>query len=80
MSANPGRLVGWKYGAFIGGLVGAIALAMYPIAVDPYMNPKQWSEYLNFSFSFEINTRRRALTTKGTGRLRSGRQIEAISI
>ncbi len=79
MSANPGRLVGWKYGAFIGGLVGAIALAMYPIAVDPYMNPKQWSEYLNFSFSFGINTRG-ALTHESTGRLRSGRQIEATCI
>ncbi len=42
-----GRLVGWKYAAVVGGLFGTIALAMYPIAVDPYLNPKQWREYLN---------------------------------
>lgn len=36
-------LTGWRYAAMIGGLVGAIALAMYPIAIDPMMNPEKYS-------------------------------------
>ena len=41
------RWIGWRYGALVGGLVGIIAVAMYPIAVDPYFNPEKWSESVN---------------------------------
>jgi predicted MFS family arabinose efflux permease len=36
------RFVGWRYAVLVGGLVGAIALAMYPIAVAPYLYPEKW--------------------------------------
>lgn len=36
-------LVGWRYAALIGGLVGTIALAAYPVIIDPMMNPEKWS-------------------------------------
>ncbi|KAF7273804.1 small integral membrane protein 20 [Rhynchophorus ferrugineus] len=35
-------LVGWKYAALIGGLVASIALASYPIIIDPMINPDKW--------------------------------------
>ena len=41
------RLTGWRYGMLIGGLVGGIALVMYPIAVMPYMDSSQWSKLLS---------------------------------
>ncbi len=28
-----------------GGFAGAILLAMYPIAIQPYMQPEKWREY-----------------------------------
>jgi len=40
------KLVGWKYAAFIGGLVGTIAILMYPIAIHPYLFPQKWSKYI----------------------------------
>ncbi|KAL5012877.1 hypothetical protein ScPMuIL_011428 [Solemya velum] len=40
--AAPKLLKGWRYAAMIGGLVGAIGLALYPIAVDPYLHPEKW--------------------------------------
>lgn len=36
------RLVGWRYATLIGGLVGLIGLTLYPIAIDPYLNPDKW--------------------------------------
>ncbi|XP_066248776.1 small integral membrane protein 20 [Euwallacea similis] len=37
-------LVGWRYALFIGGLVGALGLASYPIIVDPMINPEKWKK------------------------------------
>ena len=39
------RWTGWRFAALIGGLVGSIALVMYPIAVDPYLHPDKWRMY-----------------------------------
>lgn len=47
------RFVGWRYAAFIGGLVGAVAITMYPIAIYPMMHIDEYSrlkvnlDYLN---------------------------------
>lgn len=37
-------LKGWRYAAVVGGLVGAISLAIYPIIIDPMMNPDKWKK------------------------------------
>lgn len=37
-------LRGWRYKAFIGGLVGVIALTLYPIVVEPMMNVEKYSK------------------------------------
>ena len=37
-------LKGWRYVAFIGSIVGAISLAVYPIIVMPYLNPEPWQK------------------------------------
>ncbi|XP_050498034.1 small integral membrane protein 20 [Diabrotica virgifera virgifera] len=36
------RLVGWRYAALITGLVGMIGLAIYPIIIDPMMDPSKY--------------------------------------
>ena len=33
---------GWRYGLFLGGVVGAIGLALYPIMFRPMYNPEEW--------------------------------------
>lgn len=38
-------LTGWRYVAVVGGLVGAIGLALYPIAIDPMINTEKYSMY-----------------------------------
>ncbi|XP_049821216.1 small integral membrane protein 20 [Aethina tumida] len=38
------RLVGWRYTALIGGLVGGIALAIYPIIIDPMINTEKYKQ------------------------------------
>ncbi|XP_064608840.1 small integral membrane protein 20-like [Liolophura sinensis] len=35
---------GWRYGLFITGVVGTIGVALYPIIIDPYLNPKKWQD------------------------------------
>jgi hypothetical protein len=35
---------GWRYAALIGGLVGAITLTLYPIAIDPMLNAEKYKE------------------------------------
>ncbi|KAG5684391.1 hypothetical protein PVAND_013626 [Polypedilum vanderplanki] len=35
---------GWRYAALIGGLVGAITLTLYPIAIEPMLNTKKYKE------------------------------------
>ena len=41
----PVKWVGVRYWALVGGLVSAIGLTMYPIAIDPYFNPEKWRMY-----------------------------------
>lgn len=38
-------LKGWRYGLFIGGIVGAITLTLYPIVISPMINVDKYSEY-----------------------------------
>ena len=40
---TPNKWTGWRYGALIGGLVGAIGLALYPIVVQPMLDPSHYS-------------------------------------
>lgn len=35
---------GWRYAALIGGLVGAITLTLYPIAIEPIINPEKYKK------------------------------------
>jgi len=37
-------LKGWRYGLFIGGVVGAIGLAIYPVIISPYLYPEKWKQ------------------------------------
>jgi hypothetical protein len=37
-----GVLDGWRFVAFVGTLVGAIGLTIYPIIIAPYFNPEPW--------------------------------------
>ncbi len=43
----PSPLVGWRYGVVVGGLVGAIGLAIYPIIIAPYRNPGPYRQMAN---------------------------------
>ncbi|CAH0558947.1 unnamed protein product [Brassicogethes aeneus] len=36
------RLTGWRYAGLIGGLIGAIGLAIYPIIIDPMLNVEKY--------------------------------------
>jgi hypothetical protein len=47
-------LKGWRYGIFIGGIVGAIGAAIYPVIISPYLFPEKWkkqSKEVDFIFS-----------------------------
>lgn len=35
---------GWKYTALIGGLIGSIALAVYPVVIDPMINTEKYKK------------------------------------
>jgi len=37
-------LKGWKFGAFVGSIVGVVCVAVYPIIVSPYINPDKWKK------------------------------------
>lgn len=37
-------LKGWRFGAFVGSIVGAIGLAIYPIIISPYLYPEKWKK------------------------------------
>lgn len=39
-------LKGWKYVAFVGGIVGTIGIAIYPIIIDPLINTEKYSKEL----------------------------------
>jgi len=41
---QPIILKGWRYGALVGTVVGAIALAMYPIAIYPYIHTDEYKK------------------------------------
>lgn len=43
-NANKPTWTGWRYAALWGGLVGAIALTLYPIAIEPILNPQKYKE------------------------------------
>jgi hypothetical protein len=43
MGGRP-LLKGWRYVAFVGSIVGAISVAIYPIIIMPYMNPEPWQK------------------------------------
>lgn len=35
---------GWRYGALIGGIVGLITLTLWPIAIEPMLNPEKYKK------------------------------------
>lgn len=35
---------GWRYAALIGTLIGAITLTLYPIAIEPMINPEKYKK------------------------------------
>lgn len=37
-------LKGWKFGAFVGSIVGVVCVAVYPIVVSPYLHPEKWKQ------------------------------------
>jgi len=37
-------LKGWRFAAFVGGIVGAVGVAIYPIIISPYLYPEQWKK------------------------------------
>lgn len=45
------RLQGWRYGVFVGAIVGSLGLAFYPIVVYPMLHKDEYRE---------IQTRNRA--------------------
>ncbi len=40
-------LIGWRYAAFVGALVGAIGITIYPIIIAPMQNPEPWKAISN---------------------------------
>lgn len=36
------KLTGWRYGLFIGGFVGFIAAALFPIVIRPMINVEEY--------------------------------------
>ena len=45
-------LKGWKYAAFIGGIIGFIGAACYPIIIHPIMNVDYYSKYCMFMIHY----------------------------
>lgn len=37
-------LKGWRYAGFIAGIVGFIGITIYPIVIDPALNPEKYSK------------------------------------
>lgn len=42
MSSKP--LKGWRFAVLVGGLVGALGAACYPIILAPMQNPEPWQK------------------------------------
>ena len=45
MNRGAPVLKGWRYAAFIGSIVGAIGIAIYPIIISPMIDPTPWKEF-----------------------------------
>lgn len=45
VSFNMAYLRGWRYNLMIGGLLGALAVTLYPIILDPMINTDKYSKY-----------------------------------
>lgn len=43
-------LKGWRYTVFIGGFVGFLGLALYPIVVSPMLDASEYSRYILKTF------------------------------
>jgi len=43
---TPKQLVGWRFGAFVGCLVGAVVITLYPIAIRPMMDPSYYRKLI----------------------------------
>lgn len=41
---GPAYLKGWRFAAFVGILVGSVGAAIYPVIIEPMMNPEPWRE------------------------------------
>ena len=39
------NMTGWRYTAFIAAFIGAVGAFLYPIAIDPYLNPEPWRKF-----------------------------------
>jgi len=37
-------LKGWRFGVFVGSIVGFIGLSIYPIIITPYLHPEKWKQ------------------------------------
>lgn len=37
-------LKGWRFGVFVGSIVGFIGLSIYPIIITPYLHPEKWRQ------------------------------------
>lgn len=35
---------GWRYAALIGGIVSLIGITLYPIAIEPMLNPEKYKK------------------------------------
>lgn len=44
LKENAGRLVGWRFALLFGGFAGAITAFLYPMVIQPIINPES-SEY-----------------------------------
>ncbi|XP_024080337.1 small integral membrane protein 20 isoform X2 [Cimex lectularius] len=42
ISTKISKLKGWRYAAFVSGIVGAIGIALYPIVVSPMLYPEEY--------------------------------------
>ncbi|XP_046665206.1 small integral membrane protein 20 [Homalodisca vitripennis] len=38
------KLVGWRYGVFIGSCVAFLGLAVYPVIISPMINPDYYKQ------------------------------------
>lgn len=46
LKANMTLLTGWRYVVFVGAIVGGTAAALYPIVMQPMIDPGYYSKFL----------------------------------